>query len=405
MHVPPPKRSEHVSRHFLVGGGPLGGWPTGVWVAHWGGELRNPQYLRFLNSWFTTWGTDAGFPQAGLVRICLKTAAFFDWFWEQQRNAAASGASCLSGAELKDLQTMFLHPMEFWLHFKPDDLPTAEDIEKTTPAHLLSPKLERLMNDVGQSQKMQKALKLLFDVRCHVYDSDFSYLVNHTDVPFAQFLDKNADYELDGLRNAYQEVLEESLSGPQNPQQGLQEIEEVPGDEESERRAEVQREVLRIRKERVKFHSLGNYMDSTGIFQKGGKATQIYGESRSAGFKGDPGKSNALIMISADLLPSKRIFGSADSYKESHALESDIFEKALKWMPTVKGPSTVLVAFDGRSRKHRRKIEDWMEATMGDVQREAIGTLLYDPARKGDIRWPGAEFGCQGSLFKKPRRF
>ena len=80
------------------------------------------------------------------------------------------------------------------------------------------------------------------------------------------FLDKNADYERDGLRTAYQEVLQESLSGPQNPQQGLQEIEEVPGDDESERRAEVQREVLRIRKERVKIHSLGGYMDSAGIF-------------------------------------------------------------------------------------------------------------------------------------------
>ena len=182
-------------------------------------------------------------------------------------------------------------------------------------------------------------------------------------------------------------------------------IEEVPGDDESERRAEVQREVLRIRKERVKIHSYGSYTDPTGIFQKGGKATQLYSESRSAAFKGDPGKSNGLIIISADLFPSKRTFGAADSYKESHVPDAENFEKALKWMPTVKGPSTVLVAFDGRSRKHRRKIEDWMEATMGDVQREAIGTLLYDPARKGDIRWPGAEFGCQGSLFKNPRRF
>ena len=179
----------------------------------------------------------------------------------------------------------------------------------------------------------------------------------------------------------------------------------MPGDADSERRAEVQREVLRIRKERVKFHSYGNYADVTGIFQKGGKATQLYSESRSAPFKGDPGKNNALLIISADLFPNKRTFGAADSYKESHVPEAENFEKALKWMPTVKGPSTVLVAFDGRSRKHRRKIEDWMEATMGDVQREAIGTLLYDPARKGDIRWPGAKFGCQGSLFKKPRRF
>ena len=127
-----------------------------------------------------------------------------------------------------------------------------------------------------------------------MYDSDFSYLVNHTDVTFAQFLDKNADYELDSLRIAYQEVLQESLSGPQNPQQVLQEIDEWPGDTESERRAELQRQVLRIRKERVKFHSLGNYMDSTGIFQKGGKATQLYGESRSVAFKGDPGKKQCL---------------------------------------------------------------------------------------------------------------
>ena len=141
------------------------------------------------------------------------------------------------------------------------------------------------------------------------------------------FLDKNADYELDGLRNAYQEVLQESLSGPQDPQQGIQDKEEVPGDDESERRAEVQREVLRIRKERVKIHSLGGYMDSTGIFQKGGKATQLYGESRSVAFKGDPGKSNSLMIISADLFPSKKAFGAADSYKESHVPDAENFEK------------------------------------------------------------------------------
>ena len=293
--------------------------------------------------------------------------------------------------------------MDFWKHFKPDDIPAQEELEKTTPTQLLSPKFERFMNVGGHSEQKQKACKLFFDLRCHVYDSDFSYLVNHDDVTFADFLDKNANFEFDALRNAYQELLQETLGGPHDPQQSMEELEEVPGDEVSERRAEVHREVLRIRKDRVQIHPL-NYMDAT-VFQRGGKATTVYSESRSAAFKGDPGKNNALLIVSADLFPSKKTFGAAESYKESYAPDAENFAKALQWMSTVKGPSTVQVAFDGRLKKHRRKIEDWMENTSGDIQREANGTLLYDPPRKGDARWPGAKFWCQGSLFKKPRRF
>ena len=94
---------------------------------------------------------------------------------------------------------------------------------------------------------LRKAYDLMFALRTSAYRDDLGFWVAQPNVGFGPFLDKDAEYEIDGLRSAYQAFLNAATEGPQTLAASGADValEDAPYKEQSERRAEMQREVLK----------------------------------------------------------------------------------------------------------------------------------------------------------------
>ena len=78
----------------------------------------------------------------------------------------------------------------------------------------------------------------------------------------------------------------------------------IPGDEESEERSKLLNQIIGKRRERCAFHYPP--VNSNDIFRKGGPLTLIFQNSKFIEAKADSaGKSNTILLMSADLFPNK----------------------------------------------------------------------------------------------------
>ena len=67
-------------------------------------------------------------------------------------------------------------------------------------------------------------------------------------------------------------------------------------------------------------------------------------------------------------------------------------------MLKAKGPSTIVLSFDGRASKLRRPVEDWAEGACVDPQRVIQGSVLFKPPRVKDVRFPGRKLAYSANL-------
>ena len=207
---------------------------------------------------------------------------------------------------------------------------------------------------------------------------DFIYLASKPQLTIEEFLRKDADHEIDNLRVAYLEFLDkcaETACGVIDQQENE---DVIPGDEDSEARAELTKRAKQLRRQSALFHSLGSWMNQDTVWKGGGKMSTIWEGSRVGKFVGTAGKQNSLMLLSADLFPTEAQFGKSDAAKHLQVTEKDL-SKALDWMVKAKGPSTIVVALDGRERKLRRVLEDWAENFNKDPQRLLQGSLPMQP--------------------------
>ena len=63
-----------------------------------------------------------------------------------------------------------------------------------------------------------------------------------------------------------------------------------------------------------------------------------------------------------------------------------------------KGPSTIVIGFDGRASKLRRTLEDWAEGACNDPQRLLQGSVLFNPPALKDPRFPGRKLAYSANL-------
>ena len=322
--------------------------------------------------------------EAGMVKTCMAMMRFVKWFLDGR---AASGASGLEADTVEKLKKYFGSHHNVWTQFWNGEI----DAAATNLDFYLKDKVFAFAEREYKTNPPARLCSLfLYKVMAGYFLDDFVYLATNPALTLEEFLQKDASHEVDALRTAYQEFLDkcaETACGviDRGPNDGH---EFVPGDEDSEARAELHAKAMKLRRDHAQFHSTGGYLDANALYQSGGKVSQIFQTSRSATFVGEAGKVNGLMMCSADMLPTSDQFGKAESYKHLFVGAKDL-AKPLEWMTKARGPATIVVGLDGRDNKLRRVLEDWAESSCKDSQRHIQGSILYKPPAASDPRFPG----------------
>ena len=306
-----------------------------------------------------------------MVKSHMAGARFFKWFFEQ----AASGAgSLLEHPEVQLLGQRLGSHDALWTYFASENFSDSSGIDACCKE-----KFEAFTQaEFASKPRAAKAADLLFRALSGEFVDDFMYLASKPQLTVEEFLRKDADHEIDNLRVAYLEFLDkcaETACGVIDQQENE---DVIPGDEDSEARAELTKRAKQLRRQSALFHSLGGWMNQDTVWKGGGKMSTIWQGSRVGKFVGTAGKKNSLMLLSADLFPTEAQFGKSDAAKHLQVTEKDL-SKALDWMVKAKGPSTIVVALDGRERKLRRVLEDWAENFNKDPQRLLQGSLPMQP--------------------------
>jgi len=183
---------------------------------------------------------------------------------------------------------------------------------------------------------------------------------------------------------AYRKCLREGPMSAGAPEGDQGEIANAPGDEDSEFLAKLHKTVTTERKKKINFIPAG--VMQTDFWKKGGAATALLQKAKFCSAKGEAGKAHALIMLNAELFPTRELFASATSHKDVVPLSNEL-KAAAKWLMGAQGGSVICLLCDGRSRKVRRAFEDIVEEHQQDEQKHIDGCILYGEPLTGDVRF------------------
>ncbi len=159
----------------------------------------------------------------------------------------------------------------------------------------------------------------------------------------------------------------------------------VTEDIDSEFTSKLYKQVVSMRKNRCVFYNFENWQREP--WKRGGQATAIVQRSKFATAKGEAGKDNTLILLSAEMFPCKEMFQKATSYKDPVPLSDDI-KAAARWATSARQNDTVCAFGDGRSRKIRKAFEDIVEDAQCDEQKQLDICIVYGVPGQKDIRFP-----------------
>ena len=174
----------------------------------------------------------------------------------------------------------------------------------------------------------------------------------------------------------------------------------IPGDEEAEYMMQVRKQVVTARKSSIQFIPTG-MLAGPDFWKKGGKATALFQRSKFNQASGEAGKQNHLVLLCAELFPTKELFESAAPHKDPVPVTHEL-KQAAKWGVSAQGGSTVCLFTDGRSKKVRRVLEDLVEEHQTDEQKQLEGCILYGAPRGKDVRFHkrNKTFGALANLEK-----
>ena len=225
----------------------------------------------------------------------------------------------------------------------------------------------------------QEAARFLFRVLCNEFVDDFVYVAAKTMITMEDFVAQGSEHDQTKLRDAYQEYVAKCSEAACGAIDRIDDsVEVIPGDESSEARGALHTKAMKLHREYAQFHHATGWMSPKELYKSGGAISGLWQASRAGKFKGEAGKDNSLIMLSADMFPTSGQFGRVDCYK-SLLVEPTDLTHALQWMLKAKGGSTITLAFDGRASKLRRCLEDWAEGACTDPQRILQGYILLTP--------------------------
>ena len=307
-----------------------------------------------------------------MVKAHMAGSRFFKWFFEQ----AACGAGNVLEPPVVDLLKERLGSHDaIWAYFASENFSDSTGLDACFQEKFAA----FTQAEFANQPRAAKAASLLYRALTGEFVDDFIYLASKPQMTIEEFFRKDAEHEIDNLRVAYHEfndVVAETACGVIEKRQEAELP--IPGDEDSEARAELTKRALKLRRNSALFHSLGGWMNQDQVYKTGGKMSTVWQNSRTGKFVGSAGKDNSLMLLSPDLFPTEDQFGKAEACKQMQVSEKDL-SKALDWMLKAKGPATIVVAMDGRVRKIRRVLEDWADNGNKDPQRLLQGSLPVQP--------------------------
>jgi hypothetical protein len=240
----------------------------------------------------------------------------------------------------------------------------------------------------------KKASDIIRKVITNKYEDEFSDIA----ASGASFADAFANAPADDEEEATESTLRDDMQSFRN---GLREtpvpahaagVDEVlptiPGDEDSELIAKLHKQVIVIRKNLIQFIAT-NQFATQDYWKKGGQATMLYQRSKFAQSSGEAavaGKQNSMIMLNAELFPTKEVFASPTPHKDPVPMTPDL-KSAAKWVMAAQGNNTICVLADGRSKKVRRAFEDIVDECQTDEQKHLDGYIVYAAPSSNDVRF------------------
>ena len=175
--------------------------------------------------------------------------------------------------------------------------------------------------------------------------------------------------------------------------------EHIPGEGGADYMAQVHKQVTTARKRSIQFIPTG-MLNAQDFWKKGGKATTLFQKSQFAEASGKVGKQTQLVILCAELFPTRELFASVKPHKDPVPLTPEL-KQAAKWGVAAQGGSTVCLFTDGRSKKVRRVLEDVIEEHQNDEQKHIDGCILYGAPIRNDVRFPKRKtFGGLANLEK-----
>ena len=149
--------------------------------------------------------------------------------------------------------------------------------------------------------------------------------------------------------------------------------------------AKLYKHIVSIRKKYAVFLAVDQSNPNT--WKKGGLATQTLQRSKFVRSKGEPGKENSMVLLNAELFPSKDLFLRSNAHKEL-APCPDTLKQAAQFGASARNANSVVMLGDGRNRKIRKVFEAIVEEQQPDESKQFETCMTYRIPAKGDPRFP-----------------
>ena len=197
------------------------------------------------------------------------------------------------------------------------------------------------------------------------------------------------DDDEDSLRHAVF-AFRSSLRDAPVPTSVAQDVDDlvIPGDMDSENKARLAKMVSNERRRIVQFTPIEFGSEKT--WKPGGCANAVLQRSKFSQSRGEPGKSHSLVVMCAELFPTRAAFTDPNAHKahQQPKASQELLQHAAKWCTTAKNDNTIVLFFDGRDKKTRRVFEDRVTEVVADEQKQAEVSLVYGAPPRGDVRFP-----------------
>ena len=305
------------------------------------------------------------------------------WFIDDTLKEAACGAAhAVSLQGMMQIREAMFCPRSFWTRFAANGC-VGDD--QTIRGHTKD-QFESWASQISEKAERHVA-ELIFKTLSGDFYETFKEIADSTS-KFADYFQKGSGIDDDQDGSLHQCVIQfrEGLRDVPIPS-SKQELDfgNMGGEETCEAAEKLYKQVISLRRNLVNFSEL-DYNDPAA-FKSGGKASAIMQRSKFVTAKGEAGKQNSLILVSAELFPNKDVFRKPDAHKAPVPI-SELLKNAVRWSIRSRLNHSVCLFTDGRSRKISREFERILEAENDDEHKHYYGEIFYAIPALGDPRFP-----------------
>ena len=331
--------------------------------------------------WLAGSKTEVGFCQTQIAKSKL-----IKYFIEEQMEDAARGATgMMSPDAVVKIKSGFSSPKNFFQEFASSHT-LAGGEEEDSILKRAGQKVEEYIQREFNTPAEKQAAGILSKILMNQFDDEIHTLANQG-IPFTTYFGSGDGGDRSSLQvslDAYKKSLMEApVSIEPASEDGNGAYIAIPGDDDGEYRQKLISKVVTRRKAQVVFYAADWKAEP---YKKGGKLDSIMQSSRFSGKKGEAGKQHGLLLMSADLFPSEKLFASTAPHKAQIECGEPL-AKTFRWMISAHGADRVMLAMDGRSKSVRRKFEDIVDELQMDKEKHLEGCIVYAEPARSDVRF------------------